>query len=105
MGKDLRKSGQRNMFIMVIQRYNLFSFVLMITLQVLQYGNSVRSRGTSGVNPDSSRSHAVLQMEIRHVDEDKLGKWVFTQALCCREVQLQSSEIHKMRISVNSSSV
>ena len=49
-------------------------FVSMVMLQVLQYGNSVRSRGTSGVNPDSSRSHAVLQMEIRHEDEEKLGK-------------------------------
>ena len=55
-------------------------FVSLLLLQVLQYGNSVRSRGTTGVNPDSSRSHAVLQMEIRHVDEDKLGKSVFTWA-------------------------
>ena len=43
-------------------------------IQVLQYGNSVRSRGTSGINPDSSRSHALLQLEIRHANDDKLGK-------------------------------
>ncbi|XP_076443303.1 uncharacterized protein LOC143281904 isoform X2 [Babylonia areolata] len=46
-------------------------------IRVLQFGNSVRSRGTSGVNPDSSRSHAVLQMEIRHADEAIVGKISF----------------------------
>ena len=42
--------------------------------QVLEYGNSVRSKGATGVNPDSSRSHAVLQMEIRDADDKRLGR-------------------------------
>lgn len=46
-------------------------------IMVLDYGNSVRSRGISGVNPDSSRSHALLQLEIRRADDTKLGKVSF----------------------------
>ncbi|KAK7481620.1 hypothetical protein BaRGS_00027136 [Batillaria attramentaria] len=46
-------------------------------IMVLDYGNSVRSRGISGVNPDSSRSHALLQLEIRRSDDTKLGKISF----------------------------
>ncbi|XP_060563400.1 kinesin-like protein KIF24, partial [Ruditapes philippinarum] len=42
-------------------------------MQVLEYGNSVRSKGATGVNPDSSRSHAVLQMEIRDRADKRLG--------------------------------
>ncbi|KAK3098721.1 hypothetical protein FSP39_022400 [Pinctada imbricata] len=46
-------------------------------LQVLEYGNSVRSKGATGVNPDSSRSHAVLQMEIRDSADKRLGRISF----------------------------
>ncbi|KAH3840405.1 kinesin-related protein 3-like [Dreissena polymorpha] len=46
-------------------------------MQVLEYGNSVRSKGVSGVNPDSSRSHAVLQMEIRDSTDRRLGRISF----------------------------
>ncbi|XP_052791398.1 uncharacterized protein LOC128225569 [Mya arenaria] len=46
-------------------------------MQVLEYGNSVRSKGTSGVNPDSSRSHAILQMEIRDSTDRRLGRISF----------------------------
>ncbi|XP_053406268.1 kinesin-related protein 3-like [Mercenaria mercenaria] len=46
-------------------------------MQVLEYGNSVRSKGASGVNPDSSRSHAVLQMEIRDRADKRLGRISF----------------------------
>lgn len=42
--------------------------------QILQYGNSVRSKGASGVNPDSSRSHAILQLDIRNSEDVKVGK-------------------------------
>ncbi|KAL4228105.1 Kinesin-like protein kif24 [Mactra antiquata] len=46
-------------------------------MQVLEYGNSVRSKGATGVNPDSSRSHAVLQMEIRDRADKRLGRISF----------------------------
>ncbi|KAL3867065.1 hypothetical protein ACJMK2_044298 [Sinanodonta woodiana] len=46
-------------------------------IQVLEYGNTVRSKGSTGVNPDSSRSHAVLQMEVRDERERRLGRISF----------------------------
>ncbi|XP_062577670.1 uncharacterized protein LOC134239507 [Saccostrea cucullata] len=46
-------------------------------LQILEYGNSVRSKGATGVNPDSSRSHALLQLEIRDSKDKKLGRMSF----------------------------
>ncbi|CAG5129394.1 unnamed protein product [Candidula unifasciata] len=46
-------------------------------VQILQYGNSVRSKGASGVNPDSSRSHAILQLDIRNSEDVKVGKISF----------------------------
>ncbi|OWF46911.1 uncharacterized protein LOC110454998 [Mizuhopecten yessoensis] len=46
-------------------------------MQVLEYGNSVRSKGVTGVNPDSSRSHAVLQIEIRNSQDKRVGRMSF----------------------------
>ncbi|CAL1527967.1 unnamed protein product [Lymnaea stagnalis] len=46
-------------------------------VQTLEYGNSVRSKGATGVNPDSSRSHAILQLDIRDGDDNKMGKISF----------------------------
>ncbi|XP_071109625.1 uncharacterized protein [Haliotis cracherodii] len=46
-------------------------------VKVLDYGNSVRSKGATGVNPDSSRSHAILQMEIRDNDDHRVGRISF----------------------------
>ncbi|XP_069137468.1 uncharacterized protein [Argopecten irradians] len=46
-------------------------------MQVLEYGNSVRSKGVTGVNPDSSRSHAVLQLEIRNNQDKRVGRMSF----------------------------
>ncbi|RUS79447.1 hypothetical protein EGW08_012788 [Elysia chlorotica] len=46
-------------------------------VQTLQYGNSVRSKGSTGVNPDSSRSHAILQLDIRNSEDVKVGKISF----------------------------
>ncbi|XP_059171557.1 mucin-5AC-like isoform X2 [Physella acuta] len=46
-------------------------------VQTLEYGNSVRSKGATGVNPDSSRSHAILQLDIRDSQDNKLGKISF----------------------------
>ncbi|GFO33259.1 kinesin-like protein [Plakobranchus ocellatus] len=46
-------------------------------VQTLQYGNSVRSKGATGVNPDSSRSHAILQLDIRNNEDIKVGKISF----------------------------
>ncbi|XP_067664955.1 uncharacterized protein [Haliotis asinina] len=46
-------------------------------VKVLDYGNSVRSKGATGVNPDSSRSHAILQMEVRDTTDHRVGRISF----------------------------
>lgn len=50
---------------------------------MLDYGNSVRSKGATGVNQDSSRSHAVLQMEIRDKADKRLGRYMFMIYFWC----------------------
>ncbi|CAG2235798.1 KIF2_24 [Mytilus edulis] len=44
---------------------------------VIDYGNNARSKGATGVNPDSSRSHAVLQLEIRNSSDKRVGRISF----------------------------
>jgi kinesin family protein 2/24 len=46
----------------------------LLSLQAVQHGNKVRSTGASGVNPDSSRSHAILQIELRNSKKQRIGK-------------------------------
>lgn len=43
-------------------------------LQVIKFGNGVRSTGRTGVNDYSSRSHAVLQLELRDKNDIKTGR-------------------------------
>ena len=40
--------------------------------QVIEYGGSIRSTGATGVNADSSRSHAILQLEVKAIDTQEL---------------------------------
>lgn len=53
--------------------FHIITFL--INWQILEYGNSVRSKGATGVNPDSSRSHAILQLEIREANDKRLGRY------------------------------
>ncbi|XP_052102725.1 uncharacterized protein LOC127736191 [Mytilus californianus] len=46
-------------------------------MQVIDYGNNARSKGATGVNPDSSRSHAVLQLEVRNSSDKRVGRISF----------------------------
>lgn len=46
-----------------------------IFIQVIEYGGGVRSTGATGVNADSSRSHAILQLEVKVVNTgDHVGR-------------------------------
>ena len=36
--------------------------------QIIEFGGQVRSTGATGVNADSSRSHAILQLEVKVVN-------------------------------------
>ena len=60
-----------------------FQFVLYIlhyvcvAIKVIEYGGGVRSTGATGVNADSSRSHAILQLEVKVVNtEDHVGRYL-----------------------------
>ncbi|KAJ8029129.1 Kinesin-like protein KIF24 [Holothuria leucospilota] len=45
--------------------------------QFIEQGNGLRSQGSSGVNTSSSRSHAVLQMQLKDVTGNRLGRLSF----------------------------
>ena len=42
--------------------------------QVVHYGNAARRTGSTGVNSTSSRSHAVLQLELRDLKDNRIGR-------------------------------
>lgn len=47
-------------------------------VEIMEYGSSMRSTGTTGANSDSSRSHAILQIQLKNVHTGKLqGKFSF----------------------------
>ncbi|XP_038077083.1 uncharacterized protein LOC119744936 [Patiria miniata] len=46
-------------------------------MQVVEQGNKQRSKGVSGVNADSSRSHAILQLQLQDGGRRKLGRFSF----------------------------
>lgn len=44
--------------------------------QIIEFGGQVRSTGATGVNADSSRSHAILQLEVKVVNTaESLGRY------------------------------
>ncbi|XP_005100746.1 uncharacterized protein LOC101848438 [Aplysia californica] len=70
-----REDGSRQVCIAGLTETEATSVTSLV--QTLEYGNSVRSKGATGVNPDSSRSHAILQLDIRNSDDIKVGKISF----------------------------
>lgn len=59
--------------------FNVYNNVYI--LQVIDYGNNARSKGATGVNPDSSRSHAVLQLEVRNSSDKRVGRYFYKHYL------------------------
>lgn len=55
-------------------------------IQIIEFGGQVRSTGATGVNADSSRSHAILQLEVKVVNTaESVGKYVWpgSGTHCC----------------------
>ncbi|KAI8646623.1 P-loop containing nucleoside triphosphate hydrolase protein [Parasitella parasitica] len=59
-----REDGKNNVIISGLKEYPIDNVDKLI--QVFDYGSSVRSTGSTGANDSSSRSHAVLQILLKH---------------------------------------
>ncbi|CAJ0847154.1 1798_t:CDS:2, partial [Entrophospora sp. SA101] len=59
-----REDGKKNVIITGLQEYAIDNVDNL--MQVFDYGNNIRSTGATGANEDSSRSHAILQMVLKH---------------------------------------
>ena len=50
-----------------------------VSVQVIEYGGGVRSTGATGVNSDSSRSHAILQLDVKVIRNEKhVGRYILS---------------------------
>ncbi|ORX96919.1 kinesin-domain-containing protein [Basidiobolus meristosporus CBS 931.73] len=72
-----REDGNKNVVIVGIREIEISCVDEL--LEVFNYGHSARTTGTTGANADSSRSHAILQMVLKHKsDRRKIhGKFSF----------------------------
>ncbi|KAK4509543.1 uncharacterized protein ATC70_007895 [Mucor velutinosus] len=72
-----REDGKNNVIVSGLKEYPIDNVDKLI--QVFDYGSSVRSTGSTGANDSSSRSHAVLQILLKHkVNRKKIhGKMSF----------------------------
>lgn len=72
-----REDGKNNVIVTGLKEYPIDNVDKLI--QVFDYGSSVRSTGSTGANDSSSRSHAVLQILLKHkINKKKIhGKLSF----------------------------
>ncbi|KAL5200339.1 hypothetical protein ABZP36_021542 [Zizania latifolia] len=68
----MREDGKQQVCIVGLKEYRV-SDVEMIK-ELIERGNACRSTGTTGANEESSRSHAILQLVIKKLFEDKESK-------------------------------
>ncbi|XP_074625163.1 kinesin-like protein KIF24 [Acropora palmata] len=53
-------------------------------MEIIEFGGQVRSTGATGVNADSSRSHAILQLEVKVVNTaESRGRFSFIDLAGC----------------------
>ena len=49
-----------------------------VSSQVIEFGGGIRSTGATGVNADSSRSHAILQLQVKVVNTgEHVGRYLY----------------------------
>ncbi|KAG8075665.1 hypothetical protein GUJ93_ZPchr0006g40606 [Zizania palustris] len=68
----MREDGKQQVCIVGLKEYRV-SDVEMIK-DLIERGNACRSTGTTGANEESSRSHAILQLVVKKLFEDKESK-------------------------------
>ncbi|KAI8882750.1 kinesin-domain-containing protein [Backusella circina FSU 941] len=72
-----REDGKQNVVIVGLKEYRIKT--VSDLMQVFEYGNQIRSTGSTGANSDSSRSHAILQVLLKPKENKKkiIGKLSF----------------------------
>ncbi|XP_006818343.1 uncharacterized protein LOC102803413 [Saccoglossus kowalevskii] len=71
-----REDGKHNVCIAGIKEFQINHVAAL--MQIIDFGNQARSTGCSGVNSDSSRSHAILQIQLKDCGgKRKLGRFSF----------------------------
>jgi kinesin family protein 2/24 len=70
-----REDGKQNICIVGLQEKHVSS--LQNLMQIIEYGLKVRTTGVTGANADSSRSHGVLQINIKDSNGNNNGKITF----------------------------
>ncbi|KAM3867486.1 kinesin-like protein KIF24 [Diretmus argenteus] len=70
-----REDGQRIVHIAGLTEVRVESVNSL--LEVISWGTEQRTQGVSGVNPLSSRSHALLQIQLRSPEQQKAGRMWF----------------------------
>lgn len=58
-----REDGKSNVVISGLKEYEIVN--VQGLMQVFEYGNNVRSTGSTNANADSSRSHAIMQIVLK----------------------------------------
>lgn len=71
-----REDGKSNVVISGLKEYEIVN--VQGLMQVFEYGNNVRSTGSTNANADSSRSHAIMQIVLKdRVTKSVEGKLSF----------------------------
>ncbi|KAK4520991.1 oligomeric, coiled-coil, peripheral membrane protein [Mucor velutinosus] len=60
-----REDGKQNVVIVGLKEYLIKN--VSDLMQVFEYGNQIRSTGSTGANSDSSRSHAIMQVLLKPI--------------------------------------
>jgi len=70
-----REDGKQNICIVGLQEKPVAT--LQALMQIIEFGLKVRTTGITGANNDSSRSHAILQIQIKESNGENYGKISF----------------------------
>eukprot|EP00796_Vickermania_ingenoplastis_P004205 gene4205-3037_t len=74
-------------------------------MHVIEYGNTIRAAGSTGMNADSSRSHAILHLTVVDAKDQFFGRFTFIDlagsergadtAFCDRTTRYEGAQINK----------
>jgi kinesin family member 2/24 len=100
----IREDGKQAIHVVGLREHHVTDVSSL--MELVDYGNSVRATGVTGANADSSRSHAILQIGLKHHGTKKAyGKFSFIDLAGSergadtqhndRQTRLEGAEINK----------